>query len=91
MLFMYLACPGTTSFPTICGASLFNSLCLQRIKLLFELGPAHEKFGVLTGPSKQNLKLLQERMNLSSSQRLPLGILIKIAIIEKSWKARGGR
>ena len=29
--------------------------------------------------------------NLSPSQRLPLGISIKIAIIEKKWKARGGR
>ena len=36
------------------------------------------------------LKLLQERMNLSSPQRLPLGIPIKIAITEKQ-KARGGR
>ena len=84
MLFMYLACPGTTSFtqllvPTknkIVVVFVWVGLNLDKVRLMKS---SASKLGL----KKKNLKLLQERMNLSSPQRLPLGIPIKIAIIEK--------
>ena len=88
---MYLACPGTTSFPAICGAA-FQILVPTKntiVVVFVWVGLNSDKVRLMKssaselGLQDKNLKLLQERMNLSSPQRLPLGIPIKIAIIEK--------
>ena len=83
MLFMYLACPGTTSFPAICRVA-FQLLVptKNKIAVVFVWVGLNESSASELGLKNKNLKLLQERMNLSSPQRLPLGIPIKIAITE---------
>ena len=81
---MYLACPARLAFQLFAGQA-FQLLVptKNKIAVVFVWVGLNESSASELRLKNKILKLLQERMNLSSPQRLPLGIPIKIAITEK--------